>query len=258
MRLEMLNLRCGYKDKTVVKAFTSSVESGELLCLLGPNGVGKTTLFKTILGLLKPQGGSIIIDGQSSAQITRKEYAKRIGYVPQQHQPQFPFTAIDVVVMGRTAHLGILGKPEKKDFSVALEVIDALEISHLRDRTYTELSGGERQMVLIARALAQEPDFLMLDEPTASLDFGNQVKVLRAINQMVESGLGVIMTTHVPDHAFQCNGQVALMQRENVILTGSAYDIITEENLRLAYGIDCKIMEYTYGGHRLCFCQPLI
>ena len=150
MILTLKNITCGYGSKKVVKNFSITISTGEILCLLGPNGVGKTTLFKTILGFLPPMGGALCLDGNNLNTYSKNQLAKVMGYVPQAHNPPFPFSVIDVIVMGRTAHLGPFGLPSKRDVALAYEALEKLEITNLKDRIYTELSGGERQMVLIA------------------------------------------------------------------------------------------------------------
>lgn len=258
MRLEVNNLVCGYHAKPVVKNISLSVEEGEILCLLGPNGVGKTTFFKTILGFLKPYGGEILLNGENMAKWSRKRLAQAIGYLPQNHIPPFPFSVRDVVVMGRTAHLGLFASPSKKDLEIAQEVLDTLGITHLEERVYTEVSGGERQMVLIARALAQQPDLLIMDEPTSNLDFGNQIKVLKQINNLAKKGLGVIMTSHFPNHAFLCSTKVVLMQKGNLFWVGSSQEVVTEKNLGEVYGIKVKIAAVKNGGEEIKACIPLL
>ena len=192
MKLELCGVDCGYRDRTVLRGLSFTVSSSEIVCLLGPNGVGKTTLFKTVLGFLKLQGGKILADGEDVRTWSRKKYARTIGYVPQSHTPPFPFTVFDVVAMGRTAYLDAFASPSQKDLDIAEEALEALEITHLRDRIYTEISGGERQMVLIARALAQQPRLLVMDEPTSNLDFGNQMRVLAQIKRLAEKGMAAI------------------------------------------------------------------
>lgn len=259
MKLETRNAVCGYGAKTVVRDISVQVQSGELLCLLGPNGVGKTTFFKTILGFLKLQGGEILLNGEDVKRWHRKKFAKTVGYVPQAHTPPFPFSVLDVVVMGRTAHLGAFGSPSKKDMELAGEALETLGIGFLSDRTCTEISGGERQMVLIARALVQQPEILVMDEPTSNLDFGNQIRVLEQIDRLVRRGMGVVMTSHFPDHAFLCGGKVALMKRNDEFLFGSAEEVVTEENLRSAYGVDVKIAGVRDGsGEYIKTCVPIL
>ena len=259
MKLEIKNVVCGFGSRIVVSGLNASVSSGEILCLLGPNGVGKSTLFKTILGFLKPKGGEILLDGKSIFTYSRKELARAIAYVPQVHSPPFPFRVIDVVMMGRTAHIGDFGVPGRHDRETAAGMMELLGITFLRNRNYTEISGGERQLVLIARALAQEPSFLMLDEPTSNLDFGNQVRVLQCINGLAKnSHLGIIMTTHFPDHAFQCEGSVALMERNNVFLSGKADEIITDKNLLDTYGIEIKVIKHQIDDLPARSCIPVV
>jgi iron complex transport system ATP-binding protein len=259
MRLDIDKVACGYGKTKILEDVSISVSSGEVLCLLGPNGVGKTTLFKTLLGFLKPLGGEILLDGESITGIRRNRLARSLAYVPQAHTPPFPFRVIDVVVMGRTAHLGMFASPTKQDMQIAEEALETLNISFLRDRIYTEISGGERQMVFIARALTQQPDLLVLDEPTSNLDFGNQIRVLQQINNLAKRGLGVIMTSHFPNHAFLCATKVALLCRSSSFIIGDAVDVITEQNLKKAYGINVKIASTSNGfGDEVKTCVPLL
>ncbi len=259
MRLEVKDAVCGYGTKKVVENISLSVQSGEILCLLGPNGVGKTTFFKSILGFLKLLGGEILLNDEDIQRIPKKRLAKAVGYVPQAHTPPFPFTVLDVVMMGRTAHLGMFASPSGEDRKVAEQALKLLGISFLKDRIYTEISGGERQMVLIARALTQQPEILIMDEPTSNLDFGNQIRVLEQINKLSKKGLGVIMTSHFPNHVFLCSTKVALMQRNNVFTVGSVDEVVTEKNLKSAYGIDVRITSTKdEKGNSIKACIPLI
>lgn len=258
MRLDIQKATCGYGDTAVVKGISFSVSSGEICCLLGPNGVGKTTLFKSILGFLKLIDGDILLEGQSIRTIPKRQLARMIGYVPQAHSPPFPYTVLEVVTMGRTAHIGLFSAPSHKDRKIAEDSLEMLGISYLRDKIYTEISGGERQMTLIARALTQEPAFLIMDEPTANLDFGNQVRVLRQVNRLALSGLGIVMTTHFPDHIFQCDSKVALLLRNGSFSFGPADAVVTEESLYRAYGIGVKIAEIPIGAKKIKTCIPLM
>lgn len=255
MKLEVRNATCGYEGKTVFSGISLELSTGDSLCLLGPNGVGKTTLFKTILGLLKLQAGKILLDGADIARWSRRELATKVGYVPQAHTPPFPFKVVDVVVMGRTAHLSAFSSPGTEDVAIAEDALTTLGIDYLKDRAYTEISGGERQLVLIARALVQKPDFLIMDEPTASLDFGNQIKVLHQIKKLVREGnMGIIMTTHFPNHAFFCASKVAVMGKDNTFSVGSADEVITEDYLKKVYGVAVKIITVGEqdGGTKVC------
>ncbi|AAK79948.1 iron complex transport system ATP-binding protein [Clostridium acetobutylicum] len=259
MNLKLKNLACGYNNKIIIDNITMHVRSGEILCILGPNGVGKTTLFKTILGFLKIQDGEILLDGQDLKKLSQKQLSKAISYVPQAHTLPFPYTVYDVVLMGRTVHMGAFLTPSQKDRQIASESIDVLGIGYLKEKTYTEISGGERQMVLIARALAQQSQIMILDEPTSNLDFGNQVKVLEQINKLAARGIGIIMTSHFPDHAFLCSAKVALIERGRIFKIGSMDEVITEENLKSMYGIDVKIISVKdQYGNVIKSCIPLL
>lgn len=258
MILSIEHLACGYGDACVIGDFSAQVETGSIHCLLGPNGVGKTTLFKTILGLLPRKGGRVLLDGEDIEGLSPKQLARVIAYVPQAHVPPFAFTTRDVVVMGRMAHMGVFASPRKEDYTCADEAIERLGIGKLADRVYTELSGGERQMTLIARALAQQPRFLMMDEPTAALDFGNQAQVLSAVKHLSEAGLGVVMTTHVPDHLLQCEASGTLLLKDGGYLRGTAEELLTAENLQRAYGIEVMVLDSTWHGLPVRFCRPVV
>ena len=253
------DLACGYKGKPVLEHVNLSVETGGITCLLGPNGVGKTTLFKTLLGFLPPITGSVRVDGCDRSQMSRKQFARKVSYVPQTHEPPFSYPVLDMVLTGCVSHLGPLEQPQRADFERAARVLDELGIAHLAHRSYTEVSGGEQQMALIARALMQDARILMMDEPTAALDFGNQVAVLSCIKGMAQRGHGIVMTTHNPDHAFLCATNAVLITREGRIISGAVDDVVTEENLRAAYGIDVRIMS-TEGpdGEPLKTCVPTL
>ncbi len=240
--MEIADLCCGYGDRLVIEDLSLTISSGEVLCLLGPNGVGKTTLFKSMLGFLPIASGSILINGHDIKGWKRSKLAKYLGYVPQAHVPAFPFSVLDVVVLGRIAHLGMTSSPSKKDVSVAEHNLERLGIEHLRGRTYTEISGGERQLVMIARALTQESQILVLDEPTSSLDFGNQTNVLAQTLRLAQEGYAVVMTTHSPDHAFLCSSKVVLLLQGSKSMFGTPHEVVTEANLREAYGIDVNVL----------------
>ncbi len=243
MKFSIFDGKCGYDKKTVLQNISLTVESGEVLCILGPNGTGKTTLFKSILGLLKMQGGCVELDGKDMSKMNRAQIARKIGYIPQAHNPPFPFKVIDVILMGRTAHLGILASPGKKDLIIAEEVLEILNIRHLRDKIYTQVSGGEKQLVLIARALVQKPLLLVMDEPTAALDFVNQLLVLSYISKLAESGLAIIMASHFPDHAFLYSTKVVLLKTGEVYAVGAPGEVITEQYLEHLYGVNVKIVD---------------
>jgi iron complex transport system ATP-binding protein len=256
--IEIENLSCGYRGRVVAAGISAKAASGEALCLLGPNGVGKTTLFKTILGLLPPIGGRVFIGGKNAAKMSPKEIARIIGYVPQSRPPPFAFRVSDVIVMGRISRIGTWSAPKRADYAAAEGVMRQLGIGQLSDKLYTELSGGERQMVLFARALVSEPSFLMMDEPTSNLDFGNQAIVLGYIKRFAEEGMGVIMTSHFPEHAFLCGAKAALMCPSGDFLVGKASEIITEKNMSAAYEAPVAVASITYRGVDMHCCQPIL
>lgn len=257
MELEFRNLSCGYGPRTVVDGISLSLKVGEVVGLLGANGCGKTTLIKTILGLLPVQSGEVLLDGKNIKNWTSAQIARVIGYIPQMHTPPFPFQVLDVVLMGRTAHIKPFSSPSPKDVKIAARALDMLNISYLRDRVYTEISGGERQLVLIARALAQEPRILIMDEPTASLDFGNQIKVLSHVKQLASMNMAVLMSCHFPEHAFIYSNRAVLLHGGKILHSGTPCESITAERLKTLYGVDVDIVTVKNRlNHELRVCIP--
>jgi iron complex transport system ATP-binding protein len=229
------DLTIGYADRTVGSHLDVALSTGEVLALLGPNGGGKTTLLKTLLGLLAPKGGEVRLAERSLASYASRERARLIAYVPQSHVATFAFTVEAVVLMGRTAHGNLFSRPTATDRTVAAAALERFGISHLGGRSYTEISGGERQLVLLARALAQEPRFIVLDEPTASLDFGNQGKVMREIRALAEAGHGVLFTTHDPNHAMRAADRAFLLRAGTRIAEGAIGAVLNRAQLEALY-----------------------
>jgi iron complex transport system ATP-binding protein len=236
MTLAAETLSIGYPGRTIGRDVSLAVAPGEALALLGPNGGGKTTLLKTMLGLLVPHAGAVSLDGRPLSALTVGERARQIGYVPQVHTGIFAFAVREMVLMGRTAHQGLFASPSAKDRGVVEAKLAELGVTHLADKPYTMISGGERQLVLIARALAQEPRYVVLDEPTANLDFGNQGKVMRQIRALTAQGLGVLFTTHDPNQALRYADRVALLADGQLKRTGPPSEILTPAMLEDLYG----------------------
>lgn len=236
--IEALDLRFGHPGRIVGEGLSLSLHAGQVMALLGPNGGGKTTLLKTLLGLLPAQGGTVRLDGRPLVDWSLPERARRVGYVPQGQANGFGYSARQMVLMGRTAHLGLLARPGAHDHSVADQALRRLGIDHLADRSVHRMSGGERQLVLIARALAQEPRAVLLDEPTASLDFGNQGLVMRAIRALAEEGLGVLFTTHDPNQARRCADTALLLREGRVLAAGAVDKVVSAGQLRALYGAE--------------------
>jgi len=248
MILEGRDLTIGYSDRVVGRGLDVALSTGEVLALLGPNGGGKTTLLKTLLGLLAPKAGEVRLGDRPLGSYRDRERARLIAYVPQSHSATFAFTVEAIVLMGRTAHGNLFSRPSAADRVVAARTLDRFGIGHLRDRPYTMISGGERQLALLARALAQEPQFIVLDEPTASLDFGNQGKVMREIRALAGSGHGVLFTTHDPNHALRAADRALLLRDGTRIAEGAIGAVLDRERLEALYGAPVETINDTAAG----------
>ena len=242
MSIEGRDLTIGYPDRLVGSGLNVRLAQGEVLALLGPNGGGKTTLLKTLLGLIPARAGEVRVMDRPLDALSAQERARIIGYVPQVHHGTFAFTVESVVLMGRTAHGSLFAAPTARDREICHAALERFGIAALAQRSYTEISGGERQLVLLARALAQEPRFIVLDEPTASLDFGNQGKVMREIRALAEAGLGVLFTTHDPNHAMRAATRAFLLRDGTCLAEGPVGEVLTRETLEELYRAPVQIM----------------
>lgn len=257
MTLDANGLSCGYGDTCVVHDISFTLDQGRVLTVLGPNGVGKTTFFKTVLGFLPAQKGTVTIDERPIAQLSRPALAQSIAYVPQTQDIPFAYTIEDVVFMGRACYLKLLQQLRPVDYHVADQVLRLMGIDHLAHKACSEVSGGELQLAFIARALAQEPKYLVMDEPTASLDFGNQMHVLEHIMELTEHGIGVLMTTHDPNQAFMLKSDVLLLQREMKHNHGYYRDILTSDELSCTYGVNVSVHSIPHADGRIDCCLAL-
>ncbi len=248
MELEIRNLSFSFKDHKVLKDVSFSVQKGDFLSVLGPNGVGKSTLFRCILGSYRNYTGSVLIDGRDSKEMHPRELASHIAYIPQAHKPTFGYSVLDVVLMSAARHLSPFSTPSSKDTERSMDSLDKLGISHLAQRDFMKLSGGEQQLVLVARAISQNADILIMDEPTSSLDFGNQLKVLERVCRLSEEGYTVLLSTHNPQHAMTYSAKVLALYEGSVAAFGPSKDIMTEELMKTLYGVPISILNTDRGG----------
>ncbi len=244
----------GHTADMIFRNVSFAVEPGKIFCLLGPNGTGKSTLLKCVSNVFSTPPGKVFLFGEDIAALRPADVAKEIGYVPQSQVSVFPFLVKDVVIMGRAPHLGMLSSPTRKDVDIAYRVMKTVGILSLAERPCTALSGGEWQLTLIARALAQGPRILVLDEPTSHLDMGNQMRILRTVKDLAEEGLAVVMASHFPDHAFLTAGEAAILNHGRIVHKGPPDEVITDANMKEAYGIETKVLYVGEGVNRMaCF-----
>ncbi|NLW70847.1 MAG: ABC transporter ATP-binding protein [Eubacteriaceae bacterium] len=256
--IQVKDLSFAYPDGQVVfSGINLKVEAGQILSLLGPNGIGKTTLLNCMFGLLAPKTGDIYLNGNGINTIERNEVAKIISYVPQTIRPSFDYTVLDYVVTGCAPKIGLFKKPEEKHYDAARQAIKKLGITHLEQASYLNISGGERQQVLIARVLAQNARFIFMDEPTAHLDYGNQLMILRIMKELSEEGYGIIATTHNPDHVIMLGGMVGILDREKKFTVGSVEDVINEDMLCKLYNARLRVDYFPEIERKACVAQRI-
>jgi iron complex transport system ATP-binding protein len=240
---------------SVLQEVSFRTRPGALLAVLGPNGAGKSTLFRCILGLLSGYSGDVLLDGAPLRRISTAVLARKAAYVPQSHQPSFNYSVFDMVLMGTTAQIGRMSAPGPRQAALAVEALERLGIAHLQRRGYTQISGGERQLVLIARALAQQAALIIMDEPTANLDYGNQMLVLSQIKALTRAGYSVIQSTHSPDHAFMFADEVITLQQGRVTAAGPPAEALTAERIKELYGVNVRVRRDERG---VCACTPVL
>lgn len=247
MSLEVRNLQFAYGAHKVLEGIDFSVKPGELAAVLGPNGTGKTTLFKCVLGFLPHYTGSITIDGEQARTLPPRELAKRIAYIPQNHQQTFGYSVIDMVLMGTAHSLSLFSLPGAAQKKAAYEALERLGIASLAEKNISRISGGEQQLVLIARAIAQQAKLLIMDEPTASLDYGNRDKVLRLVSGLAKEGFGILVSTHDPQHALSYANKVIALKSGKVLSCGAPEAVITPELLSELYGMKTVLLDTPAG-----------
>ncbi len=252
MRLQVKDLSFSYGKHRVLENVSFATHEGEFLSLLGPNGVGKSTLFRCILGLLTPERGEVLIDGEPVSAMSPGVLARKIAYIPQSHDPVFHYSVFDMVLMGTAAQTGVFSSPKKEQKRLVENVLEQLGLSSLAERSYRTLSGGERQLVLIGRAMAQKARILLMDEPSASLDFGNRIRVMNRVKALCKEGYCVIQTTHDPEQAYLYSDTILALQEGRVLAHGKPCDVIREELISALYGVEVEILNIKQDGARVC------
>jgi iron complex transport system ATP-binding protein len=251
------DLEYGFARRAVGRVPELALGAGEVVCLLGPNGSGKTTLLRTLLGLLPPRAGRVTLDGRDLAEWDARGRATRLAYVPQAAEGYFDFTLREMVEMGRAAHRGVFARPGPADRAAAQAAIERVRLAALAGSPIHRVSGGERQLAYIARALATQAPYLLMDEPTANLDFGNQALILEEVARLRAAGAGVLFTTHVPDHALRIADRAVLLRAGGVLAAGEARATLTSANLSALYGRAVEVVELaTPGGAPRRVCVP--
>lgn len=258
MLLKINEVYGGYGNGDIVKGVSCNADHGDVLCLVGPNGCGKTTLFRLMLGSIPISHGGITIDGRDTKSLSAKELASLIAYIPQYHSPVFAYTVLDIVMMGRASHFSSFEAPKAADREAAFAALEKVNALQLANKKYTALSGGQRQLILIARAICQSAKVLVMDEPAANLDYANHQLLLEVIADLAMHGYCVVMSTHSPEHPFSVGSKVLLMKAGRVAGFGPPREIITPQNLQSVYNIEMDVVTIhdRYGVERT-ICLPV-
>lgn len=247
MSVAVQHLSFAYGARAVLTDVSLTAEDGRLVAVLGPNGVGKTTLFRCVLGLLKGYAGEILIDGGDAKRLSARELARRVAYIPQIHARAFGYTALETVLMGAAHAVPSFSLPGKRETEAAMTALDRLGVAHLAARNVARLSGGEQQLVLIARALAQNARTLLMDEPTASLDYGHQARVLSAVRGLADEGYAVLLSTHDPQHALRVADDALALSEGRVAAFGPPKDVLDAALIRRLYHIEASLVDTDAG-----------
>ena len=252
MSIQVENLSFSYGSHEVLKDVSFTIPDGELVGVLGPNGVGKSTLFRCILGLNTGYTGTILVNGKDVKHLSIRERAREVSYIPQSHAPVYDYEVVDVVLMAAGSELKLLSNPGKAQRDRAYAALDRVGIGDFAHRTYTHLSGGEQQLVLIARAIAQNANTIVMDEPTSALDYGNTVRVLSCVRQLACEGLSIVQSTHNPDQAFLYSDEALVLQGGRISAMGRPNDVITSELISSLYGIKVEVNSLYEDKVRVC------
>lgn len=261
--LHVENLHFAYQEKKVLEGVDFNVGPGEVFCVFGTNGCGKTTLLDCILGMHRPKAGNILIDGEDVSSMRPVQMAKKMAYVSQKSGRTFPYTVLEIVLMGRTAYAGMFSSPGKEDVQIAEHALASMGMLSFRNRLYNQLSGGEAQLVKIARAIAQETGLILFDEPTTHLDFRHELNVIKFIMKVVQKkGVSVIMATHAPNHAFffESHGlptRVALMENGVFGALGTPSDVLNRKNMAKVFKVVTKEFSNAEGDMMHNFMMPV-
>lgn len=255
MSIEVSNLCFSYGSREILHDLTFSIPDGCLVNVLGPNGVGKSTLFRCILGLSSHYDGAILVNGKDLRALSIRERAREISYIPQSHAPVYDYEVVDVVLMAAGNDLKMLATPGEEQLLRAHAALERIGIAHLAHRTYTQISGGEQQLVLIARALAQNARTIIMDEPTSALDYGNTMRVLSCVRQLAREGLSIVQSTHNPDHAFLYSDATLVLSEGGLKAFGDPRDVITSELISELYDIEVEVNSLY--GDKVRVCVPV-
>ena len=249
MIFEVKNGCFGYQKAEILKNVSFHVSSGEVLAILGSNGVGKTTLLRCMMGLLPWKRGSSCIDGIDISQMKPSLLWQRISYVPQAKGSTYGYSALEMVLLGRSSHLSTLAQPGKEDVEIAVQAMEEVGILCMKDKICNKMSGGELQMVLIARALAAQPEMLVLDEPESNLDFKNQLIILDTVTRLAkEKNISAVINTHYPAHALRVSDQALILNRDGVNYYGGTKEVINETNMERSFGVQVAIHDFVNQG----------
>jgi iron complex transport system ATP-binding protein len=250
LEVKSLSFRHDSKQRLILKDVSFTAPQGAVTAILGPNGSGKSTLFRCIVGLWRPFEGQVLVNGRDTGKLSFAERARLFAVVPQDHDPPFPYRVFDIVLMGRAPYVGMFSSPKKKDYEAAEEAIALVGIEHIKNEPYTRVSGGERQLTLIARALAQNSSIVILDEPTSHLDFRNQMRVLTTIRNIArDRKVTVLVTIHDPNLTMLFADFVVVLREGAAVAKGCPHQVVTEQLIQEVYGVETKII--SWNGTRL-------